>query len=38
VNLRVVEREDIDFIAEHDGDINGMGEYWSMGEQMSKAE
>jgi RimJ/RimL family protein N-acetyltransferase len=38
VNLRVMEREDVDFLAEHLNDINCMGEYWSIIEQVSKSE
>ena len=38
VNLRVMEREDIDFLAEHLNDINCMGEYWSDFEQRSKSD
>jgi len=38
VNLRVMEREDIDFIAEHRNDINCMGEYGPDTEQVSKSE
>jgi RimJ/RimL family protein N-acetyltransferase len=38
VNLRVVEREDIDFLAEHLNDINCIGEYWSDFEQRSKSD
>jgi len=38
VNLRVMEREDVDFLAEHLNDINCMGEYWSDVEQASRSE
>ena len=38
VNLRVMEREDVDFLAEHLNDINCMGEYWSDVEQVSRSE
>jgi len=38
VNLRVMEREDVDFLAEHLNNINCMGEYWSNIEQVSKSE
>jgi RimJ/RimL family protein N-acetyltransferase len=38
VNLRVMEREDVDFLAEHLNDINCMGEYWSDFEQRSKSD
>ena len=38
VDLRVREREDIDFLAEHRNDINCMGEYWWTIEQRSKSE
>ena len=38
VNLRVMEKEDVDFLAEHLNDINCMGEYWSDFEQVSKSE
>ena len=38
VNLRVREREDVDFLAEHVNDINSMGEYWPVIEQRSKSE
>ena len=38
VNLRVMEREDIDFVAEHRNDINCMGEYGPDTEQVSKSE
>ena len=38
VNLRVMEREDVDFLAEHLNDINCIGEYWSDFEQSSKSE
>ena len=38
MNLRVREREDVDFLAEHFNDINCMGEYWPNIEQSSKSE
>jgi RimJ/RimL family protein N-acetyltransferase len=38
INLRVMEREDVDFVAEHRNDINCMGEYWSGIDQSSKSE
>jgi RimJ/RimL family protein N-acetyltransferase len=38
VNLRVMEREDVDFLAEHCNDINCMGEYGLDTEQVSKSE
>jgi len=38
VNLRVMEREDVDFLAEHLNDINCIGEYWSDFEQRPKSE
>ena len=38
MNLRVMEREDVDFVAEHLNDINCIGEYWSDFEQTSKSE
>ena len=38
VNLRVREKEDIDFLAEHLNDINCMGEHWPNIEQRSKSE
>ena len=39
MNLRVMEREDVDFLAEHLNDINCMGEYWSdQFEQRSKSD
>ena len=38
VNLRVMEREDVDFLVEHLNDINCMGEYWSDIGQRSKSE
>jgi RimJ/RimL family protein N-acetyltransferase len=38
VNLRILEREDLDFIGEHTNDINCMGEYWSDFEQRSKSD
>jgi RimJ/RimL family protein N-acetyltransferase len=38
VNLRAMEREDVDFLAEHLNDINCIGEYWSDFEQVSKSE
>ena len=38
VNLRIAEREDMDFIGEHANDINCMGEYWSDFEQRSKSD
>ena len=38
VNLRVMEREDVDFLVEHLNDIDGMGEYWSDIDQSSKSE
>ena len=38
MNLRVMEREDIDFVAEHRNDINCMGEYGPDTEQVSKSE
>jgi RimJ/RimL family protein N-acetyltransferase len=38
VNLMVMEREDVDFLAAHLNDINCMGEYWSDFEQKSKSE
>jgi RimJ/RimL family protein N-acetyltransferase len=38
VNLRVWEREDIDFLAEHRNDINCMGEYWPSIDQHSKSD
>jgi ribosomal-protein-alanine N-acetyltransferase len=38
VNLRVMEREDVDFLAEHLNDISCMGEYWSDFEQRSKSD
>ena len=37
VNLRVMEREDIDFIAEYGNDLRCMGEYWP-DEQRSKSD
>ena len=38
MNLRVMEREDVDFVAEHLNDINCIGEYWSDFELCSKSE
>jgi RimJ/RimL family protein N-acetyltransferase len=38
VNLRVMEREDVDFLAEHRNDLNCMGEYWPDIEQVSKSD
>ena len=38
VNLRIMEREDVDFLAEHRNDINCMGEYWPDFEQVSKSD
>jgi RimJ/RimL family protein N-acetyltransferase len=38
VNLRVMEREDVDFLAEHLNNINCMGEYGPDTEQVSKSE
>jgi len=38
VDLRVMEREDVSFLAEHLNDINCMGEYWPDFEQVSKSE
>ena len=38
INLRVMEREDVDFLVEHRNDINCMGEYWWTMEQRSKSE
>jgi RimJ/RimL family protein N-acetyltransferase len=38
VNLRAMEREDVDFLAEHLNEINCIGEYWSDFEQVSKSE
>ena len=38
VNLRVMEKDDVDFLAEHLNDINCMGEYWSDFEQRSKSD
>jgi len=38
VNLRIMEREDIDFLAGHRNDINCMGEYWPDIEQVSKSD
>jgi RimJ/RimL family protein N-acetyltransferase len=38
VNLRVMEREDVDFLAEHINNIDCMGEYWSDVEQVSRSE
>jgi RimJ/RimL family protein N-acetyltransferase len=38
INLRVMEREDVDFLAEHLNDINCIGEYWSDFEQVSKSD
>ena len=38
VNLRVMEREDVDFLAEHRNDINCMGEYWPIIRQYSKSD
>ena len=37
VNLRVMEREDVDFIGEYGNDMHGMGEYWVV-EQRSKSD
>ena len=33
-----MEREDVDFLAEHRNDVNCMGEYWWTLEQRSKSE
>ena len=38
MNLRVREKEDVDFLVEHRNDINRMGEYWWTMEQRSKSE
>jgi RimJ/RimL family protein N-acetyltransferase len=38
IDLRVMEREDVDFLTEHRNDINCMGEYWPDIEQTSKSE
>ena len=38
VDLRVMEREDVDFLTEHRNDINCMGEYWPDIDQSSKSE
>jgi hypothetical protein len=38
VNLRVAERDDIDFLAECDNDVNCMGEYVPVDEQKSKSD
>lgn len=37
-DLRVMEREDVDFLAEHRNDLNCICEYWSDIEQVSKSD